>query len=82
MVPGGQVLLDSSLTEAGGSWSPRLEGAFREVKMAFLFFSPWRILKNLWKQLEQLTGLEVPLVFGLQEGGRRLLSRVFHRPTK
>ena len=33
-------------------------------------------------KLEQQTILEVPLVFGLQEGGRRLLSRVFHRPIK
>ena len=33
-------------------------------------------------KLEQQTILEVPLVFGLQEGGRRLLSRVFHIPIK
>ena len=33
-------------------------------------------------RFEQQTGLEVPLVFGHQEGGRRLLSRVFHIPLK
>ena len=34
------------------------------------------------RRLEQQIDLEVPLVFRLQEGGRRLLSRVFHRPIK
>ena len=40
------------------------------------------VLVEIEGGLEQQTGLEVPLVFGLQEGGRRLLSRVFHRPIK
>ena len=35
-------------------------------------------LVEIEQRLEQLTGLKVPLVFGIQEGGRRLLSRVFH----
>ena len=39
-------------------------------------------LVEIEQRLEQLTGLEVPLVFGIQDGGRRLLSRVFHRPIK
>ena len=38
------------------------------------------VLVEIEGGLEQQTGLEVPLVFGLQEGGRRLLSGVFHRP--
>ena len=43
----------------------------------------WQLaLVEIEGRLEQQTGLEVPLVFGLQEGGRRLLSRVFHRPIK
>ena len=32
--------------------------------------------------LNQQTGLEMPQVSGLQEGGRRLLSRLFHRGIK
>ena len=34
------------------------------------------------QRLEQLIGLEVPLVFGIQEGSSRMLSRVFHIPIK
>ena len=39
-------------------------------------------LVEIEQRLEQLAGLKVPLVFGIQEGGRRLLSRVFHIPLK
>ena len=43
----------------------------------------WQLaLVEIEESLEQQTGLEVPLGSGHQEGGRRLLSRVFHRPIK
>ena len=43
----------------------------------------WQLaLVEIEGSLEQQTGLEVPLRSGHQEGGRRLLSMVFHRPIK
>ena len=43
----------------------------------------WQLARvEIEKSLGQQTGLEVPLGSGHQEGGRRPLSRVFHRPIK
>ena len=89
-----QVLLHSALHEAGGRRSPSPRGS-PSGRWKWLYFFPHcggcsRIsgsglqlaLVEIEQRLEQLTGLEVPLVFGIQEGGKRLLSRVFHIPLK
>ena len=41
-----------------------------------------RALVQIKESLDQQIGLEVPLGSGNQEVGRRLLTRVFHRPIK
>ena len=43
----------------------------------------WQLaMVEIEESLQQQTGLEVPLGSGHQECGRRLPSRVFHRPIK
>ena len=72
--------------------SEEMQIASRDVEDGFTFLSLRRMLTNheiagswlveIEGRLEQQTGLEVPQVSRLQEGGSRLVSRVFHRPKK
>ena len=72
--------------------SEEMQIASRDVENGITFLSLLRMLTNqeiagswlveIEGRLEQQTGREVSQVSRLQEGGRRLVSRVFHRPKK